>query len=197
MDQLGAFLLAGLALTGSPGPANLALAALGSAYGTRRSLPFQAGAVLGMALIMGFTGSGLAALLFALPGARVLAVALGAGYLLWLAWRLASAPVGAATAGAVRPPSLLGGCLMQLANPKAYAAVAALFSGFALVPGRPGLDLLWKALLLLAQIVAVTSLWLRLGGLLRRLAARPRWQRAVNVALAALLLASTLLALPV
>lgn len=196
MEPLPAFLLAALALTGSPGPANLSLAALGGAYGPRRSRPFQAGAVLGMLLVMALTGSGVAALLFAIPSVRVAATLLGAAYLLWLAWRLASAPVGPAPTATLRPPSLAGGCLMQLANPKAYAATAALFSGFTLQPDAPGLDLLWKILLLLATILAVTSLWLRLGGLLRRLAGRPRWQRAVNVAFALLLLASSLLALP-
>lgn len=196
MDQLAAFLLAGLALTGSPGPANLSLAALGGAYGARRSLPFQAGAVLGMLLIMALTGSGVAALLLALPGVRGAALVLGAGYLLWLAWRLASAPVGPAAVGRLRPPSLIGGCLMQLANPKAYGAMAALFSGYRLRPDAPAADLLWKAALLLGLILAVTTLWLHLGGLLRRLAARPRRQRAINVAFALLLLASALPALP-
>ena len=38
MKDLPGFLLAGIALTGSPGPATLGLAAAGAAFGVRRSL---------------------------------------------------------------------------------------------------------------------------------------------------------------
>lgn len=195
MQELGPFLLAGLALTGSPGPANLSLAALGAAYGRRRSLAYQSGAVFGMLLVMLVTASGLAALLLAIPGVREAAIALAAGYIAWLAWRIATAPPRTAETQPLRPPSFLAGCLLQLGNPKAYAAMAALFAGFALEPADPLSDVLWKVLILLAIIALVTTAWLQLGLLLRRAAHRPRLQRAINVVFAVLLVISTLLAL--
>lgn len=75
MDDLVPFLLAALALTCSPGPADFSLAAMGAAFGARSSLAYQAGSVLGVAVIMAVTASGLAALLLALPGVREAAVA--------------------------------------------------------------------------------------------------------------------------
>ncbi len=195
MDDLGPFLLAGLALTGSPGPANLSLAAMGAAFGARRSLAYQGGAVFGMLVIMTATASGLAALLLALPAVREVAVALAAAYILWLAWKIASAPPRAAAAvSAARPPSFLGGCLLQLANPKAYAAMAALFSGFVLQADAPVADALWKIGLLLAVIALVTTAWLHLGTLLGRLARRPALDRAIKLAFAVSLVAATALA---
>lgn len=195
MEQLSAFLLAGLALTGSPGPANLSLAAMGAAFGWRASLGYQAGAVAGMALIMTVTASGLAALLLALPGVRLTATLAGSAYILWLAWRIASAPARRPGTASGRVPSFLGGLALQLANPKAYAAMAALFSGFALVAADPLLDAAWKIALLLCVITLVTTLWLHLGAQLARLSSRPRLDRAIKIALAAALLAATALAL--
>lgn len=195
MNDLLPFLLAGLALTGSPGPANLSLAAMGAAFGARRSLAYQAGAVIGMLAIMLATASGVAALLLALPGVREAAIALAAGYILWLAWKIGSAPPRAATIpSAARAPSFLGGLLLQLANPKAYAAMAALFSGFMLQAGDPLLDAAIKVASLLVVIALVTTLWLHLGAALGRLAGRPRLQRAINLAFALSLVAATLLA---
>jgi len=192
MQQLFPFLLAALALTASPGPANFSLAAMGAAFGARRSLAYQAGSIAGMVVIMAVTASGLAALLLAVPGVREAAVIAGLAYILWLAWKIATAPprVGAAPDQPARPPTAAGGLVMQLANPKAYAAVAALFSGFVLA-ADPLADALWKAAVLLGPILFATTLWVHLGALLARLVTRPRTQRWVNRSFALLLVAST------
>lgn len=193
MDDLVPFLLAALALTCSPGPANFSLAAMGAAFGAARSVGYQAGSVLGMIVIMAVTASGLAALLLALPGVREAAVVAGLAYVLWLAWRIATAPPRSAGTPAVpsRPPTIAGGLVMQLANPKAYAAVAALFSGFVLQCDDPLADALWKSVALLGPILLATTLWVHLGALLARLVMRPRTQRCTNWAFALLLVVST------
>jgi threonine/homoserine/homoserine lactone efflux protein len=190
MDDLLPFLLAALALTASPGPANVSLAAMGAAFGARRSLAYQAGSVAGMIVIMAATASGLAALLLAVPGVREAAVVLGLAYILWLAWRIAAAPPRAAVVVPAEPPTALGGLLMQLANPKAYAAVAALFAGFTLADD-PLADALTKSVVLLGPILFATTLWVHLGALLARLVTRPRTQRRVSLCFALLLVVST------
>jgi threonine/homoserine/homoserine lactone efflux protein len=68
MDALPGFLLAGLALAGSPGPATLSLAAAGAAFGARRVTAYLAGIVVGMVGVMAITASGVVALLLAMPG---------------------------------------------------------------------------------------------------------------------------------
>ena len=119
MEGLLAFVLAGLALTGSPGPATLSLAATGAAFGARRGLVFLAGIVAGVVVVMALTATGVTGLVLTLPGAAPVVATLAAGYVVYLAWRIATAPPLAATAAGARAPSLAGGFFLALANPKA------------------------------------------------------------------------------
>ncbi len=133
MEDLAAFLLAGLALTGSPGPATLSMAAMGAAFGARRGLGYMSGAIGGIAVVMGVTASCVTGLVLAISGAAPVITVLAAAYILYLAYRIATAPPLGEETGAGRAPSFLGGFFLNLANPKAYAAMAALFSGFVLL----------------------------------------------------------------
>lgn len=194
MDGLLGFILAGFALTGSPGPATLSLAATGAAFGAWRGLGYLIGIVLGVVAVMAIVAGGLTGLMLALPGARPALVALAAAYIVWLAWRIACAPPLGEQARA-RPPSIVGGFFLALANPKAYAAMTALFSGFVLVRERPELDAFLKALLLVLIMLTVDLAWLLAGSALTRCFRRPTISRAINVAFAVLLVASVGLAL--
>jgi threonine/homoserine/homoserine lactone efflux protein len=94
-----------------------------------------------------------------------------------------------------RQPSFAGGVFLSLVNPKAYAAMAALFSGFVLVPNRFALDATAKAIVLAAIITAVNLAWLIAGAALTRFFRDPRTSRAINVTFAVLLITSVALAL--
>ena len=118
LDGLLGFILAGIALTGSPGPATLSLAAVGAAFGARRGLAYMAGIIAGVVTVMALVASGLAGLVLAVPQAAALTGTLAAAYIVWLAWRIASAPPLRHHGGA-RPPSIVAGFLLALANPKA------------------------------------------------------------------------------
>ena len=65
-----------------------------------------------------------------------------------------------ASAGA---PTLVAGLLLSLVNPKGYAAMAALYSGFVLVSGRLAIDIAAKMVLLTLIITAVNVAWLLAG----------------------------------
>jgi threonine/homoserine/homoserine lactone efflux protein len=190
MSGILGFTLAGLALAGSPGPATLSLAATGAAFGARNGLAYLTGIVAGMLGVMAIIATGLAALLLALPGATPLAAALAALYFLYLALRIATAPPLGAGSAPQRRPSFAGGVFLSLVNPKGYAAMAALFSGFVLVRERVVLDAAAKALLLLAIIAAVNLAWLCAGAALTRFFRDARAGRVLNVTFAALLLAA-------
>jgi threonine/homoserine/homoserine lactone efflux protein len=194
MEALPGFLLAGVALAGSPGPATLSLAAAGAAFGARRVIAYLAGIVVGMVGVMAVTASGVVGLLLAMPGVAPVVTAAAAAYFVWLAWRIATAPPLAAEQGERQPPSFAGGLLLSLVNPKGYAAMAALFSGFVLLRERLALDAGLKIAVLTAVIVAVNLLWLAAGAAMTRLFREPRSNRIVNVAFAILLLASVALA---
>jgi threonine/homoserine/homoserine lactone efflux protein len=190
MENPLAFVLAALALAGSPGPATLSLAAAGAAFGVRLGLGYLAGIVVGMLGVIAIAATGAVGLVLALPGAAPVVTLLAAAYFIWLAWRIATAPPLEATSAERRPPSFAGGALLSLVNPKGYAAMAALFSGFVVVRGGVALDSAAKAAALTVLITAVNVAWLFAGAGLTRLFRDARTNRIINRIFAALLLAS-------
>jgi threonine/homoserine/homoserine lactone efflux protein len=195
MEGLPGFLLASIALAGSPGPATLSLAAAGAAFGARRVAGYFIGIVVGMVAVMAITASGLVGLLLAVPGATPVVTVAAALYFVWLAWRIAMAPPLSEEVGQRQPPSLAGGLALSLVNPKGYAAMAALFSGFVLLRDRLAFDVGLKIALLTVLIAAVNIAWLMSGALLTRFFREPRSNRVINVVFALLLLASVPLAI--
>ena len=195
MDGLPGFLLAAVALAGSPGPATLSLTATGAAFGARRGIAYLAGIVVGMAAVMAIVASGVVGLLLAVPGATPIVTVLAAAYFLYLAWRIATAPPLAADTAQRRAPTFAGGLLLSLVNPKGYAAMAALFSGFVLVQERLALDIAIKTGVLVFIIAAVNVAWLMAGAALTRFFREPRTNRAINVTFAVLLVVSVVFAL--
>ncbi|MBI2734971.1 MAG: LysE family translocator [Rhodospirillales bacterium] len=194
MDALSGFLLAALALAGSPGPATLSLTATGAAFGAGRGMAYLAGIVVGMVLVMAAVAAGLVGLLMAVPGATPVVTVLAAAYFLYLAWRIATAPPLTEGDSRRQAPTFVAGLALSLVNPKGYAAMAALYSGFVLVPGRMGADIAAKMTVLTLIIVAVNVAWLLAGAGLTRFFREPRSNRVINVAFAVLLVASVALA---
>lgn len=195
MDGLFGFALAGFALAGSPGPATLSLAATGAAFGARRGLAYMSGIIIGMVVVMAIVAAGLVGVLLAVPGATPVVAVLAGAYFVYLAIRIATAPPLSADSEQRRPPSFGGGLFLSLVNPKGYAAMAALFSGFVLMPDRLALDAAAKTIVLVAIITAVNLAWLFAGAALTRYFRDPRTNRAINVSFAVLLIASLAAAL--
>ena len=128
---LGLFLTAAVGLLGSPGPAIAALIAVGRARGLVGGLPYFLGLQLGLATAAGITAAGLFSLLAAFPSAlRVMTIA-ATVYLIYLAYKIASSPVGEtaqASSGAHSSPA--AGFLLGMTNPKAYLAFASLLASY-------------------------------------------------------------------
>src|SRR4051794_31764222 len=124
MEDLLGFVLAALALAGSPGPATLSLAATGAAFGSRGGLAYMTGINLGMVGVIAITATGVIGIVLALPGATPIVTAVAAAYFLYLAFRIATAPPLSDNAPEARRPSFAAGVLLSLVNPKGYAAMA-------------------------------------------------------------------------
>ena len=189
-ENLILLLLAALPLMGSPGPATLSLAAVGSAFGVRAGLPFMAGIASGTLVVVCVVATGVTGIVLALPCAVPVLVTLAGAYILWLAWKIATAPPAAERGAGERAPAMAGGLLLALANPKAYATFAAVFSGRVVVPGDPLVDAAVKIATLMVAIVILDVIWLALGSALARVMAEPRLGRAVNIGFAVLLVLS-------
>lgn len=192
MDAVVTFLLAALALTGSPGPNTLSLAAVGASFGRVRGLRYMLGLNLGMVLVITIVGTGLAGTLMAIPAVAPVVSLFAAAYFIYLAYKIATAPPlnsNAAETGS-SPPKWYAGVGVSLANPKAYAAMAAMFSGHALLPANPVTDALFKAALLVATICVVNIAWLWIGAWMTQYLRDERTSRIVNITFAVLLIAS-------
>jgi len=195
VEGLLAFVLAALALAGSPGPATLSLAATGAAFGARRGLGYMAGIISGMVGVMAITATGVMGVLLAVPGATPVVAIMAAAYFVYLAFRIATAPPVTERTADERQPSFAGGVFLSLVNPKGYAAMAALFSGFVLIREGLALDAAAKMIVLLPMITAINAAWLFAGAALTRYFREPRSNRAINLTFAILLVASVAFAL--
>lgn len=174
---------------GSPGPATISVSAVGAAFGLRGSLPYTLGVVAGTIAVLLVVAAGVARLARSIPELEAVLVAASAAYILYLAFRIATAPPLAASAEQSGRPTFIGGTILAVANPKAYVAIAAVLAGArADDPDGAGI------ILLAAMIVAIHALWLCAGAAFARFLRHPRASRIINLAFAATLVLSTALA---
>ena len=190
MRELILLLLAAFPLMGSPGPATLSLAATGAAFGTRRGLPYLLGIITGTTVVLLLIATGVTGLLFASPVLAHLITAAAAIYILYLAYRIATAPIISDRRMGGRPPGFRGGLALAVANPKAFAAIGAVYSGYGLVPTEPVLDAIAKLAALTLVIVLVNAAWLAFGSVFSAALKNPKAGRGINVTFALLLVLS-------
>lgn len=194
MDATPLYLLTSLALVGSPGPNTMSLTAIGAAFGTRRGVRYMIGLDLGMVAVVAVVASGLWAVILAYPGVAPVITVAASLYLLYLAYKIATALPMSRMEAPGRAPGIWPGVLLSLTNPKAYVSVAAVVSRYTLLPGRPVADEFLKGGLFLALVVVVNVLWLAAGSLLARAVTNPTVGRWVNIGFAMVLVLSVLAA---
>src|SRR5262249_53293709 len=147
---------------------------------------YMLGIVAGMLAVMAITATGVLGLLFALPGATPVVAVVSGAYFVYLAFRIATAPPLSDADRPRRQPTVLAGIFQSLVNPKAYAAMAALFSGFVLVHGQLALDVAVKIAVVTVILFVVNVAWLQAGASLTRFFRDPRTNRIINVSFAVL-----------
>jgi len=187
-------ILAASAVMGSPGPATISIAAVGSAFCVGRAIPYMIGLIAGTTSVLVVVALGLSAALPSLPAIGPALTVASIAYVVWLAWKIATAPPLATFDPASAPPPLWGGVILGIANPKAYVAIAAVFA-VNRVAADPLADALAKTAILAVMIVAIHIVWLLAGASVARLLTHPLAARITNVTLAAAMLVASLMAL--
>ena len=188
-----AFLLFAAVAAITPGPSNVLLTATGAAVGVRRGLPALVGQVAGMGLLLFLVAFGLGSLVFRSPLIIAGLKWCGIGFLLWLAWTLA-------TAGYSEAPEQRGrvgfwqAAAFQWVNPKAWLVCAGATGTYlptagSTVVGAAG------ALAVLFVVAALPScfVWLAAGASMQRALRMEQTARLFNLLMAALLVGSILL----
>ncbi len=191
---IGLFLLAAVALLGSPGPGIAALLAVTRDGGLRAGLRYYAGLQVGLALAAGLSAAGLFSLLAAFPMLLKAASIAAVLYLVWLAWKIGSAPVAAAGNSGISA-SAAGGFFLGHTKPQAYLAVASRIATTTQIGGGASADAALKWAIIVAVILAVDMAWVLLGALLHRATLPPRIERGMNIAFGASILVAALPAL--
>jgi threonine/homoserine/homoserine lactone efflux protein len=163
MDPLNvaSFIGAGVLLNLTPGSDVMFAAASGVSGGWRAGMSAAAGVSLGSLLHTVLAAAGIAALLAASPMAYEAIRWLGAGYLLYLAWRYWTAGKRAeGTRGAARlGRAVARGFLTNALNPKVALFILALLPQFT----DPGLGPVWQQILVLGVLFSVTGFVITAG----------------------------------
>ncbi len=189
------FALAVLLLIITPGPGVLSTAGFGVASGFRRSLRYVLGLFVGTNLIMLCVITGVAAIVFSVPWLRIVLLSLSTIYLAYLAFKIAFAGSKVAFIDAQSPPGFLGGVMLQVINPKAYAVNTTLFSGFQFAPDNLAFEVTSKILITNLIWIPIHLLWLWAGVKIRALELSRSAQKLINYAMATALLLVAILAL--
>lgn len=187
-DLLVALVAFAVAATFSPGPNNIMLMSSGANFGLRRTLPHWGGIILGLVALVLVTGAGLAAVFDLVPGSQMALRIAAVGYLLWLAWKIATASGPAQDQNRGQPMSMAQAAVFQWINPKAWAMALTALGVYA-----PGHD--FGAVLLVAAVLGLTAIpsgatWICLGQQLRRWLTDAHRMRLFNWTMAGLLVLS-------
>ena len=195
--EISLFGTAAVVLLGSPGPGIAALVAVGRDCGFVGGLRFYWGLQAGLALAAAISAAGLLSLVQAIPFAAVALTTLATTYLIWLAYKIATAPVGADGAGqrTAIVATVWGGFVLGVTNPKAYTAFASIMAAYLIVRSNSAGDLAIKWLICVAVMMSVDIAWLWAGGILGKARLKPRQERALNIVMSGAIVATTLLAL--
>ncbi len=172
----------------TPGPGVLSTAGVGSAFGARAGTRYVMGLFIGTNLVALAVITGLAALILAYPLLRSILFILSTGYLLYLAFRIATAGSKLAFVETAHEPGIWDGIALQAVNPKAYVVNTTLFSGFAFLASAPLAEAAIKLVIVNAIWLPIHFAWLWAGITLRRLNLGAHVQRVLNLGMAGAML---------
>jgi threonine/homoserine/homoserine lactone efflux protein len=175
----------------TPGPNNALVAANAAANGWRATWPHMLGIGAGFALMIVLVGLGLAGVLATHPVvARAMRLA-SMVWLVWLAWQIATAPVGQAAAPGLRF-GFAKAVLFQWVNPKAWLLALSIAAAWVRPDAPAGPQLAVIGVVFFLVTVPSCLPWALLGHGAARLLGQGRRMRAFNIAMAVLLVASML-----
>lgn len=189
LDQILAFALFALVISITPGPNNTMVLASGANFGLRRTIPHLLGIDLGFAVMIVAVGSGIGRLFAALPALQAGLRYVGALYLIYLAWKIASSGSPDTRGSRAKPLGFLQAASFQWVNPKGWIAATGAVATYTPTTGYFA-NLVTVAAAFALVMGPCITLWAAAGTSLRRLLSKPTYLRTFNLIMAALLVAS-------
>jgi threonine/homoserine/homoserine lactone efflux protein len=170
----------------TPGPNNIMLFSSGANYGFRRTIPHILGINLGFTLLIILTGVGLMQLFELFPAIHTALQIFSGAYLLYLAYKIASAGAPSSNAGSEsRPFSFIQAALFQWVNPKAWTMALTAIS----LHGSTGAiaSCLFIAVIFMVINLPCICAWTVVGQKFNRIINNPRRLKVFNFSMAFLL----------
>lgn len=179
----------------TPGPNNMLLTTSGANFGFMRSLWLMIGIMLGMQSILVLVAFGVGGLILIYPSLHLILKILGSLYLLWLAWKVATAAYEKLETDAPppKPVRLYQGWLLQFLNPKAWLMALGAVASFSLAGDKYNHSILAIAFSIFAVNIVAGIIWLGFGTVIGRLLRSKKAWIIFNVSMGLLTAACVLL----
>lgn len=192
MELFWALVFFAFATSITPGPNNIMIMSSGVNYGVQKSLPHVAGVQIGFLLMLLAIGLGAGVILQQQPMLHQCIKLIGSAYLLYLAWKIASAEPVQINTGNSKPLSFIQAVLFQWVNAKTWVMITGAIAAFTSLQG-----LYWQQLALIAVVFLLVGIpcscsWLLFGAALKRLLTAPEQRRWFNRIMGSLLALSVL-----
>lgn len=180
----------GISALCTPGPNNVMLTASGVNFGFRRSIPHMLGITLGFAGMNLAVGLGLGGVFVSNPQIHVALKYISIAYLVYLAWKIATAGEPKSATAQARPFTFVQAAAFQWVNPKAWAISVSAVATFTTVGGNLFGEVVLMSVIFLLLSVPSTSSWAFFGTVLARYLQSPARLKAFNWLMAGLILLS-------
>lgn len=161
-------------------------------YGIKASVPHWLGICLGFPFMVLVVGLGFGVVFERYPHLHQLIKVVGTLYLIYLAYKIASAKPEHIATGKSKALTFWQAVLFQWVNGKAWVMASGAMAAFTTVAGIYWLEVSAITLAFLVVAFPCVGLWLLFGAMLKKILNRPLAQRIFNGAMGLLLLLSVL-----
>lgn len=176
-----------VSMTATPGPNNIIAMASGTNFGYWRTFPLIMGIVFGVSSMILCLGLGLGQLFTRYPDIHAVLKYLASAYLLFLAWKIATARGAADSKAQDRPMTFLQGALFQWVNPKAWVMAISAVTSFTSPSLSPFVQALVICLVMTSVAIPAVSAWAAFGIGIARFLKSQQARRIFNIAAGGLL----------
>lgn len=177
-----------LATVGTPGPNVVMIAASGANFGIKRSVPHIMGVVFGFIFMLGLVGAGLGQIFELYPLIHDVLRYVGAGFMLYLAYKIATAQNNMQNGKAVgKPLTFVQASAFQWVNPKAWVMIIGAVAQFLTVGGDNFIELTIIVMVHLIVSLPMTFAWCLFGREIGKLLKSELAFRVFNYVMASLL----------
>jgi threonine/homoserine/homoserine lactone efflux protein len=182
-----AFLLFAVVAAITPGPSNIMLTAAGVNDGVRKGLPCLLGVTTGMGLMMFLVPLGLGSFVLGNPLLLKTLKWGGAGFLLWLSWKIATSS-RIESRPEEKAVGFLGAAVFQWINPKSWlVSVSAAGTFLSAGAGSPIAQSAFLGGLFCLAALPSCFVWLAFGATVQHVLGSGRRRRIFNIAMGTLL----------